>query len=361
MNCLLCVSDVGLDTTGLEIGTRPRPANMRPVHRETLEAARAGDADAFKDLTAAHRAELHLHCYRMLGSITDADDLLQETLVAAWRGIGGFDGRSSLRTWLYRIATNRCLNAVRDAKRRRLVAPVPPFEPPPPSRRGELTWLQPYPDALLEQVADTAPGPEAQYGAREGIELAFIATLQRLPPRQTAIVLLCDVLGFSTAEVAAMLDTTPLAVKGGLQRARARLDREQAAGARDATPASERDVAQRFAEAFSGDDVDAVVALLTDDAWLAMPPAPHEYHGRVAIASFLRASAAWRAHSRRQTRLVATRANTQTAFACYLTGADAVTAQPTGMVVLTMSGSRIGAITRFLDRRLPGRFGLVAM
>ncbi|MBB3724712.1 RNA polymerase subunit sigma-70 [Nonomuraea dietziae] len=259
----------------------------------TLARARAGDGDAFRELTEPYRGELHLHCYRILGSLTDADDLLQETLLAAWRGLDTFAGRASLRAWLYRIATNRCLNALRDGRRRVPAEPVPPFDPPEPTRRGEATWLQPYPDALLEQIPDADPGPEVRYHGREAVELAFIAALQQLPPRQTATLVLRDVLGYSAAEVADMLVTTETAVKGTLQRARATLDRRRG----DVTlarpgSAEERDLTRRFADAFTADDINGVVALLTDDAWLAMPPAPHEYHGPDAIVSFLRASTA---------------------------------------------------------------------
>lgn len=326
----------------------------------TLDTARAGDEQAFRELTAPHVRELHLHCYRMLGSVSDAEDLLQETLTAAWRGLEGFEGRSSLRTWLYRIATNRCLNAIRDTKRRRPVEPVPPFDPPDPSRRGEVTWLQPYPDAWLEQAGDRAPGPAARYQAHETVELAFIAALQRLPARQTAALVLCDVLGFSTAEVAVMLDTGPTAVKGVLQRARAALGEQdttaRATGSAGPGSPQEQDLARRFARAFVADDIDGVVALLTDDAWLAMPPAPHEYHGREAIASFLQTSARWR--GRRDLRLVSTRANSQPAFGCYHTDLDRTTAHPTGILVLTLADDRIGAVTRFLDDELHRIFGL---
>lgn len=325
-----------------------------------LARARAGDQQAFRELAAPHLRELHLHCYRLLGSLVDAEDLLQEVLIAAWRGLNGFTGRSSLRTWLYRIATNRCLNAIRDGRRCRPSEPVPPFDPPEPSRRGEVTWLQPYPDTCLERAADTSPGPAARYQARETVELAFIAALQRLPPRQTAALLLCDVLGFSTAEVGVMLDTTTTAVKGTLQRARASLDRVRTTTAVGAAPGSgspqERDLARRFAEAFTTDDIDGVVALLTDEAWLAMPPAAHEYHGRQAIAAFLRTSARWRAG--RHLELVPTRANTHPAFGCYLTQPDRAAAHPSGILVLTMSGDRISTITRFLDAELPRMFGL---
>src|SRR5664279_3744343 len=328
-------------------------ASVRPF-------AQTGDVEAFVALTAPYRRELHLHCYRMLRSVTDADDLLQVTMVAAWQGLDGFAGRSSLRAWLYRIATNRCLNAIRDSKRRPPTAPLPPFEPPEPSRRGEVAWLQPYPDAWL----DPMPGPSTHYQTREDVRLAFVAALQRLPPRQTAVVTLCDVLDFSLAEVATMLETTTAAVKGLLQRGRASLGRHHLTGA-DAPPepgppaepgsAANTDLAQRFADAFSADDVDAVVALLTDDAWLSMPPAPHEYQGVEAIAGFLRASAAGRAGQ--HLGLLPTRANAQPAFACYLVRPGDFASQPSGLIVLTLAGERIAAITRFLDPKLPSTFG----
>jgi RNA polymerase sigma-70 factor (ECF subfamily) len=327
------------------------------VSQAVLDRARAGDAQAFRELTDPYQRELQLHCYRILGSLTDAEDMLQETLIAAWRGLDGFAGRASLRTWLYRIATNRCLNALRDAGRRRPPEPVPPFDPPEPTRRGDVTWLQPCPDTMLEQIAYSAPGPETRYHSREAVELAFIAGLQRLPPRQAATLVLRDVLGYSTAEVADMLGTTPTAIKGALQRARAQLDQHRHAE-RPPVSSQERDLAQRFADAFTTDDIDGIVALLTDDAWLAMPPAPHEYHGAAAIAAFLTASATWRAP--RRLRLVPTRANTQPAFACYLAEPDERTAHPAGLVVLTLRDDRIQAITRFLDADLPRRFGLPA-
>ncbi|HYY87197.1 MAG TPA: RNA polymerase subunit sigma-70 [Chloroflexota bacterium] len=326
-----------------------------------LDRARAGNEEAFRDLIAPHVRELHLHCYRMLGSLADADDLLQETLAAAWLGLGSFAGRSSLRTWLYRIATNRCLNAARETRRRAPPQPVPPFAPPEPSRQGEVTWLQPYPDAwLLEQAPDRAPGPEARSQARETVELAFIAALQRLPPRQTAALLLCDVLSFSAAEAAGMLETSPTAIKGVLQRARSSLRHQRGRTEQGHPPragsAVEQDLARRFAIAYVEDDIDGVLALLTDNAWLAMPPAPHEYYGPEAIASFLRASAGWRRP--RQLRLVPTRANTQPAFGCYVTDPDGSMAHATSLLVLTLSKDRIRGITRFLDRGLLRMFGL---
>ncbi|MBO0869239.1 MAG: RNA polymerase subunit sigma-70 [Micromonosporaceae bacterium] len=310
---------------------------------------------AFRRLVEAHRAELRLHCYRMLGSLTDAEDMLQETLLAAWRGLAGYQERASPRTWLYRIATNRCLNALRDAGRRVPAQPVPPFQPPEPSRRAELTWLQPYPDALLAGIPDAAPGPEARYQQAEAVQLAFIAALQRMPPRQAAVLLLRDVLGFATEEVAGMLGTGPTAVKGALQRARAALATDRTPPARPGS-AQQRAVAQRFASAYLAGDVDGVVALLTDDAWLSMPPAPHEYHGTDAIRAFLRASFGYRAD--RPVRLLPAHANTQSAYGSYLGEPGAPTAGPAGLFVLTVAGNRLSAVTRFhLDDLYP-RFGL---
>jgi RNA polymerase sigma-70 factor (TIGR02960 family) len=326
------------------------------VEQTMLERARDGDERAFRELTEPYRRELQVHCYRMLGSLTDAEDMLQETLLAAWRGLAEFQERASVRTWLYRIATNRCLNALRGTGRRVPTEPVPPFQPPEPSRRGEVTWLQPYPDALLEGIADTAPGPEARYQATEAVELAFVAGLQRMPPRQAAALVLRDVLGFGTGEVAGMLGTSHTAVKGALQRARAALDRARAGQAPRPGSATEQDLARRFADAYVAADLPRVVALLTDDAWLSMPPAPHEYHGLDAIAAFLRASFAYRGD--RRVRLLPARANTQPALGSYLTGPAGPAGAPAGLFVLTMAGDRIQAVTRFhLDALYP-RFGL---
>ncbi|WP_117212380.1 RNA polymerase subunit sigma-70 [Allorhizocola rhizosphaerae] len=303
----------------------------------------------FEELVAEHRRELLVHCYRLLGSLTDAEDVLQEALLAAWRGLDGFEGRASLRSWLYRIATNRCLNALRDRGRRIPPEPRPPFQPPEPSRRSHVTWLQPYPDELLEHVPDSDPGPEARYTAREAIELAFIAALQRLTPRQAAVLVLCDVLGYPLGEVAPMLDTTPTAVKGLLQRARGAVERQHGP-AREAPPApgsaQERRMADRFAEAFTGDDFDTLVSLLTDEAWLSMPPAPHEYHGVAAITAFLQTSATWRVSQGLQIRLRPTRMNGQPAFASHLVSDG--TERPGGLIVLTLAGDRLSGMTLFL-------------
>jgi RNA polymerase sigma-70 factor (ECF subfamily) len=327
------------------------------VSRTALDRAQAGDPDAFRDVTEPYRHELQLHCYRMLGSLIDAEDVLQETLIAAWRGLDGFEGRASLRSWLYRIATNRCLNALRDAGRRIPPEPVPPFTAPEPTRRGEIIWLQPYPDALLENLPEQAPGPEARYETREAVELAFIVALQRMPPRQAAVLVLRDVLGYPTTEVAGLLGTTAVAVKGALQRARAALEAGRASvGQAAPDTAAERQLTRRFAEAFTAGDVDRLVALLTDDVWLSMPPAPHEYHGIPAVAEFLRASMTFSA-TRRLT-LIPTRANTQPAFGAYLGEAGETMAGQAGLIVLTMGGDRIRAITRFHTISLAPRFAL---
>jgi RNA polymerase sigma-70 factor (TIGR02960 family) len=331
-----------------------------------MTRAQAGDGQAFRELTEPYRRELQVHCYRMLGSVQDAEDLVQETFLAAWRGLAGFQGRASLRAWLYRIATNRCLNARRET-RRRPAAPVPPFEPPEPTRYREVTWLQPCPDALLEGTASSEPGPEARYQSREAIELGFIACLQQLPPRQAAVLVLRDVLGFHGGEVAGMLGTTEVAVKASLQRARTTMNqRRRSAGRPRPGPrasagelARERAVARRFADAFQADDIGAVVGLLTDDAWLAMPPAPHEYQGPAAIASFLGASARWRAGHR--FRLVPTRANARPAFGCYLDDPGTASAHATGLIALTFDDGQICAITRFLDDTILPAFGLPAL
>jgi len=328
------------------------------VSETALSRARAGDQDAFQDLIDPYRAELQLHCYRILGSLQDAEDQLQETLLAAWRGLVRFEERTSLRSWLYRIATNRCLNALRD--RRRRPQEVPPMaEPPEPTRRVEPIWLEPYPDVLLEGLADTNPGPEARYETRESVGLAFMAALQHLPPRQRAAVVLRDVLGFHTVEVAEMLESSEASVKGALQRARTTIDERIPPGAREHAPlprsARERELVSRFADAVERGDTPSIVSMLTEDAWLTMPPEPYEYQGGQAIATFLQDRAARRgAHLR----LVPTRANGQPAFGCYLPDAQAPIARAYGLMVLTLSDDSISAITWFGERSLVPRFGL---
>jgi RNA polymerase sigma-70 factor (TIGR02960 family) len=323
----------------------------------TLARARAGDEEAFRELTEAHRRELQVHCYRILGSLQDAEDMVQETLLAAWRSLEAFEGRASVRSWLYRIATNRCLNTLRARSRRPREAPAMD-QPPEPTRRTKPIWLEPYPDALLE-IPDSSPGPGARYEAKESVELAFIVALQHLPPSQRAALVLRDVLGFRTAEVAEMLDTGEASVKGALQRARAAMRDRLPAADRERAPrpnsASERQLVGRFADAFRNGEVDEVVALLTDDAQLTMPPQPLEYQGHDAIASYLR----YRAERRGALRIVPTRANTQPALGCYLPDPQAAIAGPYSLIVLTLEGDMIAAITRFAgDAALFGHFGL---
>jgi RNA polymerase sigma-70 factor (ECF subfamily) len=325
---------------------------------QILARARTGDEQAFGALTDPYRRELQLHCYRILGSAQDAEDLVQETLLAAWRGLEGFEGRASVRNWLYRIATNRCLNALRDS-RRRPQEPPPMTDPPEPTRRTEPVWLEPYPDVLLEGVPDRAPGPEARYETREAIALAFVVALQHLPPRQRAVLVLRDVLGYRAAETADMLGMTEVAVKGALQRARTTLATRLPAGGRERAPVPgsprERELVGHFADAVERGDVDGVVSLLTDDAWLTMPPYPFEYQGHPAIAAFLRDRATIRGAA---LRLVPTRANGQPAFGCYVPDSHAALARPYGLMVLTLEPDRVSAITWFVDTGVFGHFGL---
>jgi RNA polymerase sigma-70 factor (TIGR02960 family) len=324
-----------------------------------VRRARAGDAEAFTELTERYKGELRAHCYRMLGSIQDAEDVLQETMVAAWRGLERFEGRSTVRAWLYRIATNRALNALRSRSRRRELPSMP--DPPAPTRIAEPLWLQAYPDVLLEGVPDRAPGPEARYETRESMELAFITALQRLPPRQRAALVLRDVLGFRLAEVAMILNAGEASVKGVLQRARATVARRFEGGGRDPAPqansAEERRLVQRLADAIEAGDVVGVVALLTDDAWLTMPPQPFEYQGHTAIASFLRHRFEIQG---RPLRVVATRANTQPALGCYFAGPSDDAARPYGLLVLTLVGLRVSTLTWFADTEFAA-FGLPPM
>ncbi len=316
------------DFPSLAVSVRVKEAAV--VTEATLERARGGDDRAFGELTAPYRGELQLHCYRILGSVQDAEDVLQETLLAAWRGLGQYEERASLRTWLYRIATNRCLNALRASGRRPRTEPAgPTFLTTEPTRRGEPLWLEPYPDMLLDGLpSDGDAGPEARYEAKEAVALAFVTAVQHLPPRQRAVLVLRDVLGFRAAEVADMLDSSEASVNSALQRARA-----------------------------AGNDIDGVVALLTDDAWFTMPPVTLEYQGHQAIAGFLRDITVWRGP--RNYRLIPTRANGQPAFGCYLQEAPVFCAH--GMIVLTLEGDRISAITRFVDNSTMARFGLPQM
>ena len=316
-----------------------------------------GDERAFRELTDPYRREVQLHCYRILGSMQDAEDMVQETFLAAWRGLEAFEGRASVRSWLYRIATNRCLNALRARSRRPREVPVM-GDSLQPTRRTDPVWVEPYPDVLLESIPDRAPEPAARYEARESIELAFIVALQGLPPRQRAALVLRDVLGFRTAEVADMLETGEVSVKGALQRARATLEAELPRD-RERAPrpdsAGERRLVGRFADAVESGDVDEMVALLSEDARLTMPPLPLEYQGHDAIGAFLRHREKVRG---RPLRVVPTRANTQPAFGCYLPDTQTGIGHAHAIFVLTLEGDGVSAITWFGDKSVFPHFGL---
>jgi RNA polymerase sigma-70 factor (ECF subfamily) len=294
----------------------------------------------------------------MLGSLQDAEDALQETLLAAWQGLGGFEARASIRTWLYRIATNRCLNALRSATRRPAKAwDIPGVEPPEPSRLGEVMWLEPYPDALLEGAITIPLGPEARYQRTEAISLAFVTALQLLPARQRAVLILREVLGYHANEVAEMLDSTVESVNSALKRARTSLRRRlPPTGDREPPPApdsrAEHVLVANFVRAWESGDVDALVALLTADVSVSMPPIPLEYHGRDMVARFCASIIRRRRHD-----LVPTRANGQPAFGAYLRAPTGGIRHGTGIFVLTITGDRICAMTRFDNSVLPW-FGL---
>jgi RNA polymerase sigma-70 factor (ECF subfamily) len=326
------------------------------VTADLIDLARAGDGDAFRRLVGPYERELRVHCYRMLGSVQDAEDAMQDALLAAWQGLGGFEGRATVRTWLYRVTTSRCLNVRRSARRRQGTMPPGPT-PPEPTRLGEVTRLEPCPDDLLEGLPAAGPGPEASYEAREAISLAFITAVQRLPPRQRAVLLLRDVLGFAASEAARILGTTEESVTSALKRARATLRRDDAASPEPPPPDSvaEKQLVERLTRAYESGDVDGIIALFADDAWLTMPPAPLEYQGHGPIARFL-TEIAFR--DGRTYRLVPTRANGQLAFATYLREpAKPEDARANGLLVLTLRGDRIQAMTRFTSGVLP-RFGL---
>jgi RNA polymerase sigma-70 factor (TIGR02960 family) len=327
------------------------------VTPELVDRARSGDEAAFEQLIAPHRREMQLHCYRILGSVADAEDALQETWLAAWRGLDGFEGRASLRTWLYRIATSRCLNMRRSSNRRPPAErPVLDFEMPEPTSLGEVAWLEPYPDVQLADLLDTDLGPDARYDAREAVSLAFVIAFQLLPPRQRAVLILRDVLDFSAREVADMLDVTEQSVTSALKRARATLVRELPATEPPPAPDSpaERRLLSQLVQAFEANDVDGMVALMTEDVRLRMPPLPQEYQGRDLAGRFF-ATVAFRQGHRE--RLVPTRANGQPAFGAYLRDEHAGVARANGLLVITIAGSHISAITRFGAGLMP-RFGL---
>jgi RNA polymerase sigma-70 factor (ECF subfamily) len=316
--------------------------------QQLLAAARVGDEDAFGRLLGLHRRELYAHCYRMLGSLADAEDALQDALLGAWRGLPRFQGRSSLRSWLYTIATNACLRAIERRPKR-----VLPIDYGPPSDPHDLiaeplvesVWIEPFPDALIEDTAT----PDARYEQREGVELAFIAALQHLPARQRAVLLMREVLGFSARETAEALETTPVSVDSALQRAHKAVDARlpelsQQATLRSLDDDELRRLVEGYVAAWESADVDAVVAMLAHDAVFAMPPQPTWFSGPDAIGAFL---AAYPLAAGARERLVPTGVNGQLAFGHYTWQDSASAFLPHGLSVLTLRGGRIAEITVF--------------
>jgi RNA polymerase sigma-70 factor (ECF subfamily) len=330
------------------------------MHRtdELLDAAREGDPDAYRALVEPHRAELHAHCYRMLGSVHDAEDALQEALLRAWRGLPRFEGRSSTRAWLYKIATNASLRLLE--RRPKRVLPADRL----PSAGGDVdsgeplvesTWVEPYPD---DQIADGRAAPDARYEQREGVELAFIAALQHLPVLQRAALILREVLGFSAQETAETLETTVPSVNSALQRARKTVDerlpdRSQQATLRAIGDERIRDLVEGYMDALERADLDAVLAMLTEDAAWSMPPLSTWYRGQEAVSGFLRngpLNVRWRhlpAH-----------ANGQVAVGCYMWDEQAGVYKAYVLDMLTLRGDRIAEVTAFIGPDVLQRFGL---
>lgn len=309
---------------------------------DLVVAARLGDADAFEQLVAPYRGELQAHCYRMLGSLHDAEDALQESLVRAWRGVGNLDDRGFVRAWLYKIATNRCRTLIERRGRRELPVDVATATPV-----TEVNWLEPYPDA----------SPEEQYVAREGVELAFVAALQHLTATQRAVLILREVLAFSAAEVAEQLDTSIASVNSALQRARKVIDGAtptQQTVLRELGDEALGAIVNRWTKAWHGGDVEAIVAMLADDARYSMPPLPEWYRGHDEIRGFLLDGplrSGWR--------LLPTMANGQLTFGTYMWDDAAGQYRPGGLDVLTIHDGRIAEVTSFLTADLT-RFGLPA-
>jgi RNA polymerase sigma-70 factor, ECF subfamily len=338
-----------------------RAGSMR--EQELLDAARGGDEDAFRRIVEDHRAELHAHCYRMLGSVHDAEDALQDTLIRAWRGLSGFGGRSSLRTWLYRIATNACLDAI--ARRPKRVLPIdygPPGDPTAEVGQPlvESVWVEPFPDEVLA-LADGYAGPEARYEQREAVELAFIAALQHLPATQRAVLLLRDVLGFSAREVSESLETTVASVNSALQRARRNVDERLPEQSQQETLRSlgderVRELVEAYVDAWARGDVERLRALLAEDAVFSMPPWASWWRGRETIAQFAKDAVEFCAEAH----AVPVRANGQTAIAYYGLDDETGAWKASALDVITLEGRLIKEITAFVTPELFPRFGLPA-
>ena len=326
---------------------------------ELLSRAQSGDQQAFAQLADGYRQELRLHCYRILGSTQDAEDALQETLLGAWQALANFEERASIRTWLYRIATNRCLNMLRAARRRPEVGSSPNTALPEPTRVGEVFWLEPYPDILLDGLPDDNPGPDARYEMRESVSLAFITVLQLLPPRQRVALVLRDVLGYRASEAAEMIDATEASVESALKRARLALH-DRLADTKDREPspapksAAEQEIVTRVTAAFETGDVDELVVLLTEGASVTMPPTPGECEGREKAGRYFRMTLVRPGHSMR---IVPTRANGQPALASYVRDPQTGLYHASRIAVLTLSGRLISAITLFGKDVMPF-FGL---
>jgi RNA polymerase sigma-70 factor (ECF subfamily) len=329
------------------------------VSTELLRRAQSGDQQAFAQLTDSYRQEIQLHCYRILGSTQDAEDALQETFLGAWQALANYEQRASIRTWLYRIATNRCLNMLRAASRRPAVASSPKSARPEPSGIGEVIWLEPYPDILLDGLADNSPGPAARYESRESVTLAFITILQLLPPRQRVALVLRDVLGYRASEAAEMIDATQASVESALKRARVALnDRLVDARDREPPPAPnsvvEKEIVARVTAAFETGNADELVALLSHDVSVTMPPVPGECKGPEEASRYFRTTSF---RPGRSTRVVPTRANYQPVLATYVRDPQTGLYHATGIAVLTLSGNLISAVTIF-GKDVLASFGL---
>ena len=339
------------------------PAHERP-EGALVVAARAGDEGAFRALTEPCKRELHVHCYRMLGSLHDAEDLVQETLLRAWNRLDSYEGRAPFRAWLYKIATYACLNEL--GRRRRQLPPRAYARPADPADElvpysAEITQLEPYPDVLYDELRAEAGDPHARYLAHETIELAFLTAIQLLPPRQRAVLILREVLGFSASEAAALLEITVPAVNSALQRARGKLAKQPTSAPetiRLEADSDDAEVLRRYMRAFEAADVRALAALLKEDVILTMPPAPSWYSGRDSVTAWFSTSPYAFGDATRRFRLLPTRANRQPAFAAYTWDPEAATFKAYGLMVLQLADGLVAEITGFGDASLFPFFSL---